>query len=59
MQRGLVKGMIIGGLVASSVSMWMNSNMGSAGAKRKIRKYGKSFIRKSSIIADDIADLFR
>jgi len=59
MQGGFVKGMIVGGMVAGAVGAMMNSDKYSKSAKRKMKRYGNSFLRKSSIIVDDIADLFR
>jgi hypothetical protein len=59
MQKGLVKGMVIGGLVATSISMMMNSDrMYSRHGRRAMRK-GRSFLRKSSNIIGDVVELFR
>lgn len=59
MQGGFVKGMIVGGMVAGAVGAMMSTDMGGNRTKRKMKRYGNSFLRKSSIIVDDIADLFR
>ena len=59
MQKGLLKGMVIGGLVATSVSMMMNSDRMHSRHGRRAMRRGKSLLRKSSNIIDDVADLFR
>lgn len=59
MYKGFVKGVIVGGLIASSVSMMMNSDMVSSRSKRRMMRSGRSFLRKSGNIINDVADLFR
>jgi gas vesicle protein len=59
MYKGFVKGMVIGGLVGASVSMMMNSDMMSSKTGRKMMRRGKSLIRKTGNIIEDVADLFR
>ncbi len=60
MRKGLVRGMVIGGLVGASVSMILNnSDMMSSRSRRKMMHRGKSLIRKTGNIIGDVADLFR
>lgn len=59
MQNGFVKGVVIGGIVAASVSMMMNSEMIKPRSKRRMMRSGKSFLRRSSNIIGDMADMFR
>ena len=59
MQNGFVKGVVVGGIIASSITMMMNSDMVSPKSKRRMMRNGKSFLRKSSHIMGDVADLFR
>ncbi len=59
MQNGFVKGVMVGGIIAASVSMMMNSEMVRPGTKRRMMKNGRSFLRKSSNIIGDVADIFR
>lgn len=59
MQKGLVKGMVIGGLVVTSVSMMMNSDMMSSRHGRRKMHRGKSLLRKSGNIIGDVVELFR
>ena len=59
MQKGLVKGMLIGGLVATSVNMMMNSDMMHSRNGRRAMRRGKSLLRRSSNIIGDVVDIFR
>jgi gas vesicle protein len=59
MQRGFVKGIVVGSLVAASVGMMMNSDMMSSKSRRRVMRGGKSFIRKSGNLISDVADMFR
>jgi gas vesicle protein len=59
MQRGFVKGMVVGSIVAASVGMMMNSDMMSSKSRRRMMRGGKSFIRKSGNLISDVADMFR
>ena len=59
MQKGLVKGMLIGGLVATSVNMMMNSDMMQSRNGRRAMRRGKSLLRRSSNIIGDVVDIFR
>jgi len=59
MQGGFVKGVVVGSLVAASVSMMMNSDMMSSKSRRRMMRGGKSFIRKSGNLISDVADMFR
>ena len=59
MQRGFVKGVMVGGIIAASVSMMMNSDMVKPRTRRRMMKSGRSFLRKSGDVISDVADLFR
>lgn len=59
MQNGFVKGLMVGGVIAASVSMMMNSEMVKPRTKRRMMKNGRSLLRKSSNIIGDVADIFR
>ena len=59
MQNGFVKGVVVGGIVAASVSMMMNSDTVKPRTKRRMMRNGRSFLRKSSNIIGDVADIFR
>lgn len=59
MQSGFVKGVVVGSLVAASVSMMMNSDMMSSKSRRRLMRGGKSFMRKSGNLISDVAEMFR
>jgi gas vesicle protein len=60
MRNGFVKGVMIGGMVAASVGLMMNSDMlMSNRTKKRMMRSGKHLLRKSSNIIGDVADLFR
>jgi hypothetical protein len=59
MQRGFTKGMVIGGLIATSVSMIMNSDKMNPGTRRRMMRNGRNFLRKSGNIIEDVVDIFR
>jgi len=59
MQNGFIKGVMVGGIIAASVGMMMNSNMMQPKTKRKLMRNGRAFLRKSSNIISDVADIFR
>ena len=59
MQNGFIKGMVIGGIVAASVSMMMNTEMVRPSTKRRMMKSGRTLLRRSSNIIGDVADMFR
>ena len=59
MQNGFVKGVMVGGIIAASVSMMMNSDVMKPRTKKRMMKSGRSFLRKSSNIIGDVADMFR
>lgn len=59
MQNGFVKGVVVGGIVAASVSMMMNSDMAKPRTRRRMMRNGKSFLKRSSNIISDVADIFR
>ena len=59
MQNGFFKGVVVGSLVAASVSMMMNPDMMSSKSRRRMMRGGKSFIRKSGNLISDVADMFR
>jgi gas vesicle protein len=59
MQRGFVKGVMVGGIIAASVGMMLNSDMMKPGTKRRVMKSGRSLLRRSSNIISDVADMFR
>ncbi|MGE5615148.1 MAG: YtxH domain-containing protein [Bacillota bacterium] len=57
MQKSFVKGVIVGGLLAASVGMMMNSDM--AGARRRMMRNGRNFLRKSGGFINNVVDMFR
>jgi gas vesicle protein len=57
MQKGFVKGVIVGGLLAASVGMMMNSDM--SGTRRKMMRNSRTFLRKSGDLINNVVDLFR
>ena len=59
MRNGFVKGMMIGGIVATSVGLVMNTDMMSGRTKKRVIRSGRNLLRKSSNIIGDVADLFR
>lgn len=59
MNRGFIRGIVIGGIVAASVGMMMNTDMVSMKSRKRMMKGGRSLLRKSSNIIGDVADLFR
>lgn len=59
MQNGFIKGVMVGGIIAASVSMMMNSDMVNPRNKRRMMRNGRSFLRRSSNIIGDVADIFR
>jgi gas vesicle protein len=60
MRNGFVKGMMVGGIVAASVGLIMNSEtMMSGRTKKRMVRSGKHLLRKSGAIISDVADLFR
>ena len=58
MQRGFVKGIVVGSLVAASVGMMMSSDMMSSKSRRRMMRGGISFIRKSGNLISDVAVMF-
>jgi hypothetical protein len=59
MQGSFTRGMVVGGIIAASVSMMMNSDMMNNKNRRKMMRTGRTFIRKSGNIIGDVVDLFR
>jgi gas vesicle protein len=60
MRNGFVKGIMIGGIVAASVGLMMNSDMMmSSRTKKRMMRGGRNLLRKSGNIISDVADLFR
>ncbi len=59
MYNGFLKGVVIGGIVATSVSMMINSNAVKPRTKRRMLRNGRSFLRRSGSIISDVADIFR
>ena len=59
MQNGFVKGVVVGGIIAASVSMMMSSDMVKPRTKKRMMRSGRSFLRKSSNVIGDVADMFR
>ncbi len=59
MRNTFVKGMMVGGIVAASVGLVMNTDMMSGRTKKRMIKGGRNLLRKSSGIIGDVADLFR
>lgn len=60
MRNGFVKGMMVGGIVAASVGLIMNSDMMmSSRTKKRMIRGGRNLLRKSGNIIGDVADLFR
>lgn len=59
MQNGFIKGVMVGGIIAASVSMMMTSDMVKPRTKKRIMRNGRSLLRKSSSIIGDVADMFR
>jgi len=57
MQKGFVRGMLIGGMVGASIGAMMNPDA-SKKSRRMLRK-GRMLLKKSGTIIDDISDLFR
>ena len=59
MHNGFTKGMIVGGIIAASVSMMANSDMMRPGNRRKMMRAGKTFLRKSGSIMGSVAEILR
>jgi len=49
----------VGGIVAASIGLMMNSDMMSGRAKRKMIRSGRNILRKTGNIMSEVADLFR
>lgn len=51
---------MVGGIVAASVGLIMNSDMMMSGrTKKRVMRGGRNLLKKSSNIISDVADLFR
>lgn len=59
MHNGFTKGLLIGGIIAASVSVMANSDMMKPGNRRKMMRAGRGFVRKSGNIIGNIADILR
>jgi gas vesicle protein len=59
MRNGFVKGMMVGGIMAASVGLIMNTDMMSGRTKKRMMRGGRNLLRKSSHIIGDVAELFR
>lgn len=59
MQNGFIKGVMVGGIIAASVSMMMTSDMVKPRTKRSMMKSGRRFLKKSGNIIGGMADMFR
>ena len=59
MRSGFAKGMLVGGIIATSVGMIMNSDKVNPGTRRRVMKNGRMLMRKSSNLISDVVDMFR
>jgi len=59
MRSGFTKGLIVGGIIAASVSAVMSSDMMNGKSRRRMMKNGRSFIRRSGSVIGDVVDMFR
>jgi len=59
MRSGFAKGVLVGGIIATSVGMIMNSDKVNSGSKRRIMRNGRMLMRKSGNIISDMVDMFR
>ncbi len=59
MRNGFVKGMMVGGIMAASVGLIMNSEMMSSRTKKRMIRGSRNLLRKSGHIISDVAELFR
>ncbi len=59
MRSGFAKGMLVGGIIATSVGMIMNSDKVNSGSKRRMMRSGRSLMRKSGNLINDMVDMFR
>lgn len=59
MHNGFTKGMLIGGIIAASVTMMANSDMMKPGNRRRMMKAGRSFVKRSGSVIGNIADMLR
>ncbi|HOM02546.1 MAG TPA: YtxH domain-containing protein [Acetivibrio sp.] len=60
MRSNFTRGLIIGSLIGASVGMAMNSDtMMSNRTRRKMRRKGMDFVKKSGDLISDMVELFR
>ena len=59
MRSGFAKGMLVGGIIATSVGMIMNSDKVNPGSKRRMIRNGRMLMRRSGNIINDVVDMFR
>jgi hypothetical protein len=59
MRSGFAKGMLVGGIIATSVGVIMNSDKVNPSTRRRVMRNGRTFMRKSSNIINDVVDMFR
>jgi gas vesicle protein len=57
MNKKITSGLIIGGLVGASVAMM--AGKGRAKPRKMLMKRGRSLLRKSGDIINDVSDLFK
>jgi hypothetical protein len=59
MQSGFAKGILVGGIIATSVSMIMNSEKMNPSTRKRMMRNGRMLLRKSGNILGDVVDMFR
>lgn len=59
MRSGFTRGLLIGGLIGASMSMFSNNDGMRTRKNRRMMKVGKSFLRRSGNVVEDVIDMFR
>lgn len=59
MENGFTKGLIIGGLIAASLGMAINSDLMSARGRKKMMKSGRKFLRRTGSMMNGVVGVFK
>lgn len=59
MHNGFAKGILVGGIIAASVTVMANSDMMKPGNRRRMMKAGRNFVKRSGSVIGNLADMLR
>jgi gas vesicle protein len=59
MNGSFTRGLIVGGIIAASISMAMNPQMMRNKNRKKIMRSGRTLLRRSGNVLGDVVDMFR